>query len=125
MLAILVPALFLLLLLPIAAEYAADEFYIETPALGLSNIVRAGAIPVGVVLMLASCLLRLARLPLVPLLVVAGILAAVAAGLWLAAPALKAIGNWNLAFFFVVLLAIGVLLGVPIGFAFGTATLPS
>ena len=50
-------------------EYAADEFYIETPALGLSNIVRAGAIPVGAALMLLSCVLRLLRFPLEPLLV--------------------------------------------------------
>jgi len=122
-LAVMVPALFLLLLLPISIDYAADEFYIETPALGLSNIVRAGAIPVGVVLMLASCLLRLARLRLKPLLAVAAILAALAMGLWIATPLLKTIGNWNLAFFFVVLLSAGVLLGVPIGFAFGTVTL--
>jgi tripartite ATP-independent transporter DctM subunit len=122
-LAVMMPALFLLLLLPISIDYAADEFYIETPALGLSNIVRAGAIPVGVVLMLASCLLRLARLPLKSLILVAAVLAIVAAGLWIATPLLKSIGNWNLAFFFVGLLSIGVLLGVPIGFAFGTATL--
>jgi tripartite ATP-independent transporter DctM subunit len=121
-LALVVPALFLAVLLPIATEYALDEFYIETPALGLSNIVRAGAIPVGVLLMLVSCLLRLMRLRLMPLLSIVAILAAIAGGLWLAAPLLKAIGNWNLAFFFVLLLATGVLLGVPIGFAFGTAT---
>src|SRR6202012_4892168 len=58
-----------------------------------------------------------------PLLVVAAALAVIAGGLWLGAPTFKAIGNWNLLFFFVVLLAAGVLLGVPIGFAFGTATL--
>lgn len=122
-LALLVPALFLAVLLPISAEYAADEFYIETPALGLSNIVRAGAIPVGVTLMLLACLLRLLRLRVVPVVGVLAVLAVLAAGLWFAAPILKAIGNWNLAFFFVGLLSIGVLLGVPIGFAFGTATI--
>jgi tripartite ATP-independent transporter DctM subunit len=121
-LALVVPAIFLAVLLPIAAEYAADEYYIETPALGLSNIVRAGAIPVGVLLMLASCVLRLVRLRLLPILAVVGVLAAISGGLWVAAPGLKAIGNWNLAFFFVGLLSAGVLLGVPIGFAFGTAT---
>jgi len=41
----------------------------------------------------------------VPLLVILGVLAALASGLWFAAPALKAIGNWNLAFFFVGLLS--------------------
>ncbi len=122
-LAVLVPAVFLLLLLPVSVKYALDEYYIETPALGLPNIVRAGAIPVGVALMLVACALRLARLRLAPLLMVAGALGAVALGLWAAAPLLKAIGNWNLAFFFIGLLSIGVLLGVPIGFAFGAATL--
>ncbi len=122
-LAVTVPALFLVILLPIACEYAADEYYIETPALGWSNIVRAGAIPVGCLLMLASCLLRLAQFRWQPVLGVLAVLAVLAVGLFFAGPSLKAIGNWNLAFFFVFLLGAGVLLGVPIGFTFGTATL--
>jgi len=122
-LALLVPALFLAVLLPISVEYALDEYYIETPALGLSNIVRAGAIPVGVMLMLLACLLRLLRQRVVPVIVLLAVLGALATGLWLAAPLLKAIGNWNLAFFFVGLLSVGVLMGVPIGFSFGTATI--
>jgi tripartite ATP-independent transporter DctM subunit len=122
-LAIALPALFLAILLPMACDYAAEEYYIETPALGWSNIVRAGAIPVGAALMLFTCLVRLARLRLKPLLVVGAAIAAIAAALWLGAPTFKAMGNWNLLFFFVVLLAASVLLGVPIGFAFGTATL--
>src|SRR5882757_90103 len=122
-LAVMVPALFLAILLPYACDYAADEWFIETPALGWSNIVRAGAIPVGSAIMLLSCLLRMLRFRWQPLLGVLVVLAVVAAGLHLAAPALTAIGNWNLAFFFAGLLAVGVLLGVPIGFAFGTATL--
>jgi tripartite ATP-independent transporter DctM subunit len=122
-LAVAVPAVFLAILLPYACDYAADEWFIETPALGWSNIVRAGAIPVGAAIMLLSCLLRMLRFRWQPLLCVLAVLAMVAAGLHLAAPALTAIGNWNLAFFFAGLLAVGVLLGVPIGFAFGTATL--
>jgi len=122
-LAVAVPAVFLAILLPYACDYAADEWFIETPALGWSNIVRAGAIPVGAAIMLLSCLLRMLRFRVQPLLCVLAVLAIVATGLHLAAPALTAIGNWNLAFFFAGLLAAGVLLGVPIGFAFGTATL--
>jgi tripartite ATP-independent transporter DctM subunit len=121
-LAVAVPALFLLILLPSATEYAGDEWYIETPALGWSNILRAGAIPVGFALMACTCAIRLARLPARDLLPVLGALAAIAGLLWLGAPALKALGHWNLLVFFVGLLAAGVLLGVPIGFAFGTAT---
>ncbi len=49
-------------------------------------------------------------------------LAALALALWVAAPSLTAIGNWNLLFFFVLLVGAAVLLGVPIAFAFGLAT---
>jgi tripartite ATP-independent transporter DctM subunit len=122
-LALAVPALFLAILLPVACSYAIEEYDIVTPALGWSNIVRAAAIPVGAALMLLTCLLRLLRLRFGSLLIVAVTLAALAAALYLAAPLLKALGNWNLVFFFVLLLAAGVLLGVPIGFAFGMATL--
>jgi len=122
-LSVAVPALFLAILLPYAWDYAAEEFYIETPALGLPNIVRAAAIPTGAAIMLLGAVLRLVRLPPKPLLAVVAVLALLAVGLHFAAPLLTAVGNWNLVFFFVVLLATGVLLGVPIGFAFGTATL--
>ncbi len=121
-LAVLVPMLFLVVLLPQAWNYAADEIDIETPSLGLSNIVRAGALPVGFLLMLAECAILLLRVRWTHLVQVAVVLAVVAVTLHFAAPMLKSIGNWNLVVFFVVLLAAGVLLGVPIGFAFGTAT---
>ncbi len=122
-LAVAVPALFLILLLPSAQEYAADEWYIETPALGWSNIVRAAAIPVGAAVMLVLSLLRLAELRLRAVLEIVAVIALVIVALKLGAPVLKDIGNWNLVFFFVGLLAVCVLLGVPIGFAFGCATL--
>jgi tripartite ATP-independent transporter DctM subunit len=116
-------ALFLLLILPHAAEYAADEWYIETPALGWSNMFRAGAIPVGVALMLASCVLHLLRERVADVLLVAAGLLVTGGALVLLGPALKGAGNWNLVLFFVALLGAGVLLGVPIGFSFGLATL--
>ncbi len=121
-LAVLVPLGFIAVVLPQAWEYAADEWYIETPALGWSNIVRAAAIPAGMAIMLAECLLALATLRGRAVVEVAVALAVLAAALWLGAPGLKAIGNWNLLVFFVALLAAFVLLGAPIGFAFGTAT---
>ena len=122
-LAVAVPALFLLLVLPRARTYAANQWFIETPAMGLPDIVRAAAIPVGCALMLCTCAIRLARFRRTELVAVAAALAVLAGGLWLGAPVLRAIGNWNLVFFFVALLAVAVLLGVPIGFAFGSATL--
>ncbi len=121
-LAMAVPAVFLLLLMSSARDYAADEWFIETPALGWSNIVRAAAIPVGFAIMLLGCVLRLLRLQSRDILMTGTALAALALALYFAAPALKAMGNWNLLVFFVGLLGTFVLLGVPIGFAFGTAT---
>jgi len=116
-------ALFLLLILPHAIEYAQDEWFIETPALGWSNMVRAGAIPVGVALMLAACALHLLRGRLADILFVGAGLLVVGGALYLLGPALRGAGNWNLVLFFVLLLGAGVLLGVPIGFSFGIATL--
>ena len=122
-LAVLVPALFLVLLLPWAREYANDEWFIETPALGWSNIVRAAALPAGCALMLVGCLIALLRMKLRPIIEATLALGALVLVLHLTGPSLKSLGNWNLAVFFVAILAAGVLLGVPIGFAFGSATL--
>src|ERR1019366_4520421 len=121
-LAVAIPAVFLAIILPYALSYAEDEWFIETPALGWSNIVHAAAIPVGCAIMLLGSMLRLLRYRLMSVLAVLAGLAFVTLGLYFATPALKAIGNWNLAFFFLAFLAACVLLGVPIGFAFGTAT---
>jgi tripartite ATP-independent transporter DctM subunit len=122
-LATAVPALFLLLVLPRARTYAANQWFIATPAMGWPDTLRAAAIPVGCVLMLCTCAIRLARFRARDLLPVAATLAAVVGALWLAAPAFRTIGNWNLVVFFFALLSAAVLLGVPIGFAFGSATL--
>jgi len=116
-------AAFLLLILPSAYDYAADEWFIETPALGIHNTVRAAALPVGAALMAITALSRLLRLSWKD--AAFGLAAIIVLGvvLHLAGPALKALGNWNLVLFFVLLLGAGVLLSVPIGFAFGLAAL--
>jgi tripartite ATP-independent transporter DctM subunit len=118
-----VALLFLILLLPSAADYAQDEGFIETPALGWSNMVRASALPVGCALMALTCAARLFRSRPVDIFIVGLALLAVGLALYAAGPALKLLGNWNLFLFFVLLLGGGVLLGVPIGFGFGMATL--
>src|SRR5207302_3392099 len=51
------------------------------------------------------------------------VVAAAAGVLWLAEPALLAMGNFNLLIFFVALVGILVALGVPIAFAFGLCTM--
>src|SRR5436309_8264919 len=52
---------FLLLIAWPALEYAYEESFITTPALQISNIWRAAALPAGVCLMALFALLRLAR----------------------------------------------------------------
>ncbi len=113
-------AVFLVMIVPSAWTYASDEWFIETPALGIHNTFRAMAIPVGAALMAVTALTRLLRRD--ALFGVAAVLA-LAVVLHFAGPFLKAFGNWNLVLFFVVLLGAAVLLSVPIGFAFGLATL--
>jgi tripartite ATP-independent transporter DctM subunit len=116
-------ALFLLVLIPSAWDYASDQWFIETPALGLHDTVRAAAMPVGGALMAVTALSRLLRLGWRDAAWGIAILAGGAVLLHIGAPLLKGIGNWNLVVFFVLLLGAGVLLSVPIGFAFGLATL--
>ncbi len=116
-------AVFLLMALPSAWDYASDEWFIETPALGIHNTYRAMAIPVGAALMVATALTRLLRLPARDALSGLAAIAALGVALHVAGPWLKGFGNWNLVLFFILLLGAGVLLSVPIGFAFGLATL--
>src|SRR5215208_5975725 len=53
---------FLVLIVHPAYEFAADEVYVTTPALEIANSWRAAAIPVGIVLMMAVAVLRLASI---------------------------------------------------------------
>ena len=124
MLAVLaVVAGFLAFMLMPAIEFAVEEIPITTPALEVSNAWRAAAVPWGVGMMLALNLLRLLEQPSWrPTL--AAVASAVALGLafTLARPLLAGLGNYNLVVFFVGLVALLVFTGVPIAFAFGSAT---
>ena len=121
-LAVVAVAVFLLIVAPYAWDYAEEEWFIETPALGIHNTFRAMAIPVGALLMAVTALARLARLSWKDALFGLAIAALMALAMKLGGPALKGIGNWSLVLFFVLLLGAAVLLSVPIGFAFGLAT---
>jgi tripartite ATP-independent transporter DctM subunit len=121
-LAIALPCLWLVMLIGPMAEYARDEWVVQTPALAWPNTVRAAAVPVGSALMLAIALLRLARRSIADLVGIGLALAAMAGVLYLGSGWLQSIGNWNLVIFFAVLLGAGVLAGVPIAFCFGMAT---
>ena len=114
---------FLALIAHPALEYALDEAAISTPALEISNIWRAAALPVGIALMLVFGALRLVRFAdPAPLAGAVGVLIAVAGGLFLAEPLIAAIGNYKLIVFFVLLVGAAVLSGIPIAFAFGLGT---
>ncbi len=121
-LAVGVPLVFLALLFGPARDYVEDQGFIETPALSWPGSIRAYAMLAGIGLMLLISALKLLRLGWRDLLAAAAALGAVALVLWAAAPALTAVGNWNLLVFFVLLVGGAVLLGVPIAFAFGLAT---
>ena len=121
-LAVAAPALFLLIVLQPAIDYAHEQAAVQTPALGWSGLVRALAMPVGCLLILAECAARLLRQRIADLLGVALLLGAVAILLYFATPMLQDWGNWNLLVFFVALLGVSVFAGVPIAFAFGLAT---
>lgn len=114
---------FLLLVIHPAFEFAADEVFVTTPALGIVNTWRAAALPVGIGLMLIVATLRLAATTnlkhLATAVVAVGALVAILA---LLAPVLKPLGNLNLLIFFVFIVGAMVFAAVPIAFAFGLAT---
>ncbi|MGA7809592.1 TRAP transporter large permease subunit [Bradyrhizobium sp.] len=116
------PALFLLLILVPSYNFAEDQTFVHTPALGLNDAIRAAALPVGVVLMLMASLVRSADRGWRNILFAIAVIAALAGVLYALGPWIKLIGNWNLVIFFAVLLGLGVLAGVPIAFCFGLST---
>src|SRR4051794_2551645 len=114
---------FLVLVLYPGFEFAAEEVYVTTPALGIVNTWGAAALPVGIGLMLLIALLRLASVS--DWRQIAGaliLIAVIVVVLVLLGPVLWDLGNLNLLIFFVGLVGAMVLGAVPIAFAFGLAT---
>ncbi|SAL66090.1 TrapT dctQ-M fusion permease, dicarboxylate transport [Caballeronia arvi] len=121
--AIAAPLAFLAMVIGPALDFAQDEAFITTPALDISNSWRAAALPIGSGLMLLVACLRLARVGDWKLVLGAlAVVAAIAGAFYAASPVLKDLGNLNLLIFFVGLVALCVLSGVPIAFSFGLAT---
>ena len=114
---------FLLLLAAPAWNYAADEAFITTPALEISNLWRAAALPVGIALMALFSALRLLRTAdrLHRVLALAGTVA-VAAAFWWVRAWFDDLGQLTLLIFFVGVVGACVLAGIPIAFAFGLGT---
>ena len=115
---------FLLLIAWPAYEYAYEESFITTPALQISNVWRAAALPVGICLMALFAFLRLARSGDIRTVLGAVLSVALVIGIfWLAQPWLRPLGNINLIIFFVGVAGFCVFSGVPIAFGFGLAIL--
>ncbi|WP_233859840.1 TRAP transporter large permease [Paraburkholderia sp. HD33-4] len=119
----LIVCVFVAMILLPAAHHATEQMDITTPALGIPDGLRAMALPVGAALMFLVALAKMFTLNGVMTRVAAIATVAVVAGtLWLSAPALLAVGNLNLLVFFVALVAGAIVVGTPIAFAFGIAT---
>jgi tripartite ATP-independent transporter DctM subunit len=115
---------FLLLLIGPAWQHFREDLEVSTPVLEISEGWRNAAMVVGAALMLVSAAARLIdRASLKQIVVTGAAVALVGAVLWFASPALTALGHANLLIFFVLLLMSCILIGVPIAFAFGLATM--
>ena len=123
-LGIVVVLLFALVMLAPAYEHFVDQWVVMTPALDWHDGARVAAILVGCVLLLVIALARLAeRASLADAATCIALVAALCVVGWLLKPMLTQLGNLNLLIFFVGLVGVCVVLGMPIAFAFGIATL--
>ena len=114
---------FLLLILPSAYDFAMDEIPVTTPAMQVSDVWRAAALPVGFAIMIIIGIIKLVEAGNWRHIVGAvGASALIVGGLYLLQPNLEDLGNLNLLIFFVGIVAALVFAGVPIAFAFGLAT---
>lgn len=115
---------FILALLPAAYEYAVAELEITSSALNIPVGYRVSAIAIGMALMLAlvcSQVVKSAKLS--DLAGAVAVVAVAALALWFLSPALKSLGNLNILIFLIGGAALCLMLGVPIAFCFGIATL--
>ncbi len=123
LLGVVAGATFLILVGYPAFEFAMDEAIVTSPSLEISNAWRASALPCGIMLMGISAILKFAEVSnWKRLLSALAVSACAVAALFLISPVFQDLGNFNLFIFFVLIVAILVLSGVPIAFAFGLAT---
>ena len=123
MISVVAAATFLILVIYPAFEFALDEIIVTSPSLEISNAWRAAALPCGITLMAIAAVLKFAEVTNWRQLALAlGIAVVMVSALYLLSPLFQGLGNFNLLIFFVIVVAILVLSGVPIAFAFGLAT---
>lgn len=98
-----------------AYEFASDEAFVTTPAMGIPNSWRAAALPIGLGLMLLVGIIQVFRLGrLKDAFLALGLVAVVIGAMTLIGPLLMKLGNWNLMLFFVFGVGAMVLLGLLI-----------
>nr|WP_245176064.1 TRAP transporter large permease subunit [Cupriavidus sp. AcVe19-6a] len=122
--AVAVPLAFMVAILHPAIDYALEESIVTTPALEISNLWRAAALPTGVALMIVFAAFRIIKEGMFRSIIVAAVIAVAVYGLLtVAKPVFTDLGNWNLLIFFVGMIGLGVALGVPIAFVFALSAL--
>jgi tripartite ATP-independent transporter DctM subunit len=114
---------FLILLFPGAIAHMQTEAAVITPTLEISMVWRAAAIPVGIVLLLVTALLRLRALPCRVVVISLLVIFAAIGALLMTRSVFLDLRQTDLAIFFLVGVPLMVFGGVPIAFAFGAATL--
>ena len=98
-----------------AYEFASDEAFVTTPAMGIPNSWRAAALPIGLGLMLLVGILQIFRFGrLKDAFLALGLVAVVIGAMTLIGPLLMKLGNWNLMLFFVFGVGAMVVLGLLI-----------
>jgi tripartite ATP-independent transporter DctM subunit len=106
-----------------AIEHMNEQWVILTPALEIPDALRVAAVVVGLGLMLMQSLLQLSRAARCADLTWAlGCLLVLGAALHGASPFLMNFGHGNLLLFFVLMVGVCVVMGLPIAFAFGLCT---
>ena len=106
-----------------AWEHMDEQWVILTPALEIPDALRVAAVLVGLGLMLLQSLLQVWRLGAGRQLVSAVVVLLVLVGLlWWARPFLSNWGHGNLLLFFVAMVGVCVVMGLPIAYAFGLST---
>jgi tripartite ATP-independent transporter DctM subunit len=107
-----------------AIEHMNEQWVILTPALEIPDALRVAAVVVGLGLMLMQSLLQLSRAARgADLTWALGCLLVLGAALHSASPFLMNFGHGNLLLFFVLMVGVCVVMGLPIAFAFGLCTL--
>ena len=122
--ALVAVAAFLIALIHPAVEYATEEWFVVTPALNIPNSFRVSALAFGIIAMLFIILAYAQKTATRIQLIVAVLVVGGLAGLfWLISGSLPQLGQYNILIFMVVLVAICLIAGVPIGFCFGLGAL--